>query len=106
MSFCYNNDAARPELLDLTNDIDGNQDVNGNESAADKQKLQELESKETFHVYFPEGSMTNLYGGKETSREFKKIVEEAQSKVFEGEVVADLSREFCNDYMDNIFINS
>ena len=68
--------------------------------------MREKESEMSLSVYFPDGTMTNVYGGQESARDFEKAVCEAQSKGFEGTVVSSLDREFTNDYVDDNFIDS
>ena len=52
------------------------ENVDKNERA----KVTAREKEESFAVYFPDGTMTDVYGGQKYVQEFEKIVCTAQSK--------------------------
>lgn len=91
-------DECRPVVYDLVDEINA-------ESARDNCETDggDLES---FSVYFPDGTMTSVYGGCENAREFEKTVFEAQKQGFDGDVIASLSPRFCKDYEGNNFTNA
>jgi hypothetical protein len=64
------------------------------------------ECDESFSVYFPDGTMTNVYGGKQSAKDFEKAVCHTQSKGYEATVMCDLNKDFTNDYTDNNFVSS
>ena len=57
-------------------------------------------------VYFPDGTMTNVYGGQESARDFEKAVCDTQSNGFKGTVVSSLNHEFTNAYVNDNFVDS
>ena len=61
--------------------VDASNIVNSSTEMAD------VESKESFNFYFPDGTMTNAFGGQNSGADFNDIVMKAQSKGFTGEVV-------------------
>lgn len=85
--------AAKPSVLNMLEEVD---------SGGDKV----LENSDTFSVYFPDGSLTNVYGGHDSSEQFNKIVELAQARGFTGEVISNLTKTFVRDYEDNNFTMS
>ena len=64
------------------------------------------EEEESFSVYFPDGSMTEVYGCQNSACDFKMVVSDTQNKGFDGEVVSNMSREFAKDYVGNTFVSS
>ena len=64
------------------------------------------ECDESFSVYFPDGTMTNVYGGQLSSGDFETAVFTAQSKGYDATVMCDLNKQFTNDYTDNNFVSS
>lgn len=64
------------------------------------------ENSESFSVYFPDSTMTEVNGGTESQREFERIVLSAKQSGYDATIVADLNRTFTTDYEDDNFIMS
>jgi hypothetical protein len=92
-----------PIILDLSKPAPELDPALGQE---EKRFVSEKESEMSLSVYFPDGTMTNVYGGQHSARDFKRAVCEAQSKGFDGTVVSSLDREFTNDYVNDNFVDS
>jgi hypothetical protein len=84
---------CQPILVDKSEEVEEGEDCS-------------TEDQESFSVYFPDGSMTEVYGGKNSACDFKKVVTEAHNRGFNGEVVSNLSRDFAKDYLGNTFVSS
>ena len=66
-----------------------------------------IESEETFKVFFPDGSQTSLNGGQASIKEFRQLISEAVSNHnYRLEFEADLAKEGVADYRDNNLVNA
>jgi hypothetical protein len=61
------------------------------ENVSENANAKAIEKEETFAVYFPDGTMTDVYGGQKSVKEFERIVCKAQSKGFHGTVISNLN---------------
>ena len=94
-----------PKLIDLSTTAP--QDPNSANQTEDQRRyLRDIESQESYAVYFPDGSLTPVYGGQTSAFDFEKIVLQAQEQGFDASVVSNLTRKFTNDYIDNNFVLS
>ena len=65
-----------------------------------------IESTESFQVFFPDGRMSSTTGGQLRIEEFKELIREATQNGFDLELKANLMKEAVSDYKDNNLINS
>ena len=65
-----------------------------------------IESTETFEVYFPDGTMTELNGGQESLSKFQDLVAQSLQNGFDPAFWCNLEKSACYDHKDNNFVNS
>ena len=75
-------------------------------TAREQTEIIAKECDESVSVYFPDGTMINVYGGKDSAKAFEQAVFRAQEKGFEGRVICNLNKDFTNDYRNNNFVAS
>ena len=62
-----------------------------------------LKIKTVFPFFFPDGTMTDGFGGASSACDFNKIVHQVQSQGFDRQVVSKMSGEFTQDFIgDNL----
>ena len=82
--------------------VDQSTEINDSE----EEQASNIESTDTFAVYFPDGNTTSLTGGQENIEEFRRIVSEVKRSGFNIQVRNDLSREAVYDYKDSNLVNA
>ena len=65
-----------------------------------------VEQTESFEVYFPDGTLTNLTGGQESMEEYKRIVLEATRSGYDIAFRNELITNAVSDYKDNNLVNA
>ena len=65
-----------------------------------------VETTESFEVFFPDGSMTELTGGQENINKFKDLVAENVRNGYNLEFRHKVEKTACFDYMENNFVNA
>ena len=65
-----------------------------------------VESTESFKVFFPDGTMLETNGGQENLEKFRELVRIAKSKGFDLDFQCDLSKEIAADFKDNNLVNA
>ena len=65
-----------------------------------------IESTETFDVYFPDGTMTELNGGQESLSKFQDLVVQSLQNGFDPAFQCNLENPACYNHKDNNFVNS
>ena len=96
---------AKPHLVDLSTTVTTDARTSMH-SQGEEAQMKEVEREESYAVYFPDGSLTPVYGGQTSAESFERIVLDAQKQGFDATVVSNLSRNFTNDYIDNNFVLS
>lgn len=67
---------------------------------------QNIEESETFHVFFPDGTMNQVNGGQESMEVFRTIIKEKKQAGFQPSVQYDLHSQYVYDYKDNTLVNA
>ena len=65
-----------------------------------------IESTESFAVYFPDGTMSSTNGGQQNIDRFKDLVHQATASGFDLEVRSDLYKKATSDFKDNNLVNA
>ena len=65
-----------------------------------------IETSETFTVFYPDGTMNSLNGGQKSHAEFRKMVTDMQTSKGEAFIINNYNRSFCRDYEDDNFVNA
>ena len=63
-----------------------------------------IESTETFKVYFPDGTMTELNGGQESLSKFQDLVVQSLQNGFDPVFWGNLEKSACYNHKDNNFV--
>ena len=65
-----------------------------------------VESTESFKVFFPDGTMSATNGGQQNLEKFRELVKQAKLKGFDLDFQCDLSKEIVADFKDNNLVNA
>jgi len=65
-----------------------------------------VESTETFKVFFPDGTMSATNGGQANLEKFQELVHECKSKGWDLDFQCDLAKEVAADFKDNNLVNA
>jgi len=65
-----------------------------------------VETTESFRVFFPDGTMSSLNGGQEKIEEFRELLKAATESGCNLEFQCDLARESVRDFADNNLVNA
>ena len=65
-----------------------------------------IETSETFTVFYPDGTMNSLNGGQKTHAQFREMVADMQTSKGEAFIINNYNRSFCRDYEDNNFVDA
>ena len=78
-----------------------------NDSCVEDAMDSNIENTETFEVYFPDGTMTELNGGQESLSKFQDLVVQSLQNGFDPASWCNLEKSVCYDHnKDNNFVNS
>ena len=75
-------------------------------SQMDDSECNNVESTETFQVFFPDGSMCSATGGQANIERFQQLVEQCKVNAFDLEFQNDLSKEAVREFKDNNLVNA
>ena len=75
-------------------------------TAAENSSDNNVETTESFKVFFPDGSMSSLHGGQDNLQKFQELVKQAKSNGADLEFQCDLFKEAVHDYKDNNLVNA
>jgi len=87
---------ANPQLIEDVQQVPGGED--------DRSK--NVETTETFKVFFPDGTVDETNGGQDSLNKFRSLVSEMKENYFNVEMICDLQREAVPDYKDNNLVNA
>jgi hypothetical protein len=65
-----------------------------------------IETTESFQVFFPDGSMSQVSGGQESVEKFNEILHVALEKGYDIGFKANLAKEAVSDFRDNNLANA
>ena len=65
-----------------------------------------IETTESFQVFFPDATLSPLTGGQDTIEDFKRLVRESNVCGYDMEVQCDLQRKMVQDFRDENFVNA
>ena len=85
-----------PVLIDQSREVEGEQDISASN----------VESTETFEVFFPDGSVSSLTGGQEDLQHFQELIRAAQMSGYDLEVRNHFLKEAVHDFKDNNLVNA
>ena len=85
-----------PLLIDQSTEVMGDQDTESSN----------IESTESFEVYFPDGSVSSTTGGQEELQKFQELVNTAQANGYDLELRNELFKEAVHDFKDNNLVNA
>ena len=77
-----------------------------NDSCVEDAMDSNIESTETFEVYFPDGTMTELNDGQESLSNFQDLLVQSLQNGFDPVFWCNLEKSACYDHRDNNFVNS
>ena len=80
----------------LREEVEGDQDATASN----------VESTETFEVFFPDGTASTLTGGQEKLDRFKELVRAAQQCGYNLELRNEFLKEAVHDFKDNNLVNA
>ena len=75
-------------------------------STEDESKENNVETTESFKVFFPDGSMSTLNGGQANLEAFQKLVQQAKEIGANVDFMCDLGKEAAADFKDNNLVNA
>jgi hypothetical protein len=84
-----------PTLVDNSITVDGTNNENNN-----------IESTESFHVFFPDGTMSTLTGGQESIDKFRELVRAAAQSGYDIAFQTRLVNQSVLDYKDNNLVHA
>ena len=85
-----------PVLIDQSKQVEGNEDAGSSN----------VETTETFEVYFPDGSVSTLTGGQENLEHFQELIRAAQKSGHDLELRNEFLKEAVHDFKDNNLVNA
>ena len=65
-----------------------------------------IEETDSFQVFFPDGTVSSLYGGQQSADDFKELVASATQNGYDIELKADLCKEAVKDYQNDNLVNA
>jgi len=75
-------------------------------TSPDDSEANNVETTESFKVFFPDGSMSSLNGGQENLAAFQKLVQRAKENGANVDFQCDLLKEAAADFKDNNLVNA
>ena len=87
---------TNPQLIEDVQQVPG----------GDDDKSKNVETTETFKVFFPDGTVDETNGGQDSINKFRSLVSAMKENHFNVEMICDLQREAVPDYKDNNLVNA
>ncbi|MCK7498888.1 MAG: helitron helicase-like domain-containing protein [Comamonadaceae bacterium] len=84
-----------PVLIDNSNNVESNDNGHNN-----------IESTESFQVFFPDGTMCPVTGGQQNLEKFQDLVQAAAQSGYDLDFRANLMTQVATDYQDNNLVNA
>jgi hypothetical protein len=91
-----------PVLIDNSKIVDRGDNI----SSRDCTSSSNIESTESFQVFFPDGTMAPLTGGQESLQQFQELVQAASQHGYDLEFRSSLMRDAVTDFKDNNLVNA
>lgn len=91
-----------PVLIDNSRIVDRDD----NHISRDCTSSSNIESTESFQVFFPDGTMAPLTGGQESLQQFQELVQAASQHGYDLEFRSSLMRDAVTDFKDNNLVNA
>ena len=76
------------------------------ENSQEPRRNNNVESTESFQVFFPDGTMSPLTGGQRSLEDFQEMVRSAKSSGYNVEFQCNLLKEAVSDFKDNNLVNA